>query len=121
MNIDELKPGRELDALIAEKVMGIKLEKSQIFDGPGYYCASTYIIIPTYSTDITFAWEVVEKMKKMLGCRFFIYDCHEDGTIEASFFASRVGGITEVPDGMLATAKSIPHAICLAALRAMDG
>ncbi|WP_028609218.1 BC1872 family protein [Paenibacillus harenae] len=44
-----MKPGRELDALVAERVMGIIL--------PNIHNANFY------STDIDAAWELVEKMR----------------------------------------------------------
>ena len=52
MNYDELKPGWELDAEVAEKVMGIDLTGARP-DLPirGIGCAP-------YSTDIAAAWEV---------------------------------------------------------------
>ena len=49
--IDEMPAGRELDALVAEKVMG--------WD----HYPSKHEIVPAYSTDIAAAWEVVEKMR----------------------------------------------------------
>lgn len=78
MNRDEIlamKPGRELDALVAEKVMGYA-----IGDGQGGWIVQKVIIhrpddgtaewlrngqqqLPHYSTDISAAWEVVDKLK----------------------------------------------------------
>ena len=80
MNIDEMEAGRELDALIAEKVMGLdwiynvewmhqqgryigkfRVEFYPVVVASGEY-AGTYL--ERYSTDITAAWQVVEKLEQ---------------------------------------------------------
>ena len=79
MNREEIlnmPAGRELDALVAEKVMGfIKLPfpglpkyQKPTKDGvvPLYY-------VPNFSTDISAAWEVVEKMCDGDKNKFMIY------------------------------------------------
>lgn len=83
-----LKPGRELDALVAEKVMGGELRP--------------------YSTDISAAWEVVEKYKwAEPELRYsdeqhcWVFSLHK-----ASGYPNECG-------------DTAPHAICLAALRAV--
>jgi len=56
-----MEPGRELDALVAEKVMDIPI----IWRGP--YVAGGPLGLGTphkYSTDMSAAWEVVEKFDK---------------------------------------------------------
>ena len=55
--MSKLEAGRELDARVAEKVMG---------QGSGYPLPNDFHYIaeiPYYSTDIAAAWEVVEKLK----------------------------------------------------------
>ena len=57
-----MKAGRELDALIAEKVMGWRLQAEP------YTCwnlpdGDQRIYTPNFSTDIAAAWRVVEKMR----------------------------------------------------------
>jgi len=115
MDMTDLPPGRELDALVAEKVMG--WTSQQFPDGampevkhwspPG----ETTRMVPLYSTDWRAAGEVLEKMDRPLLRQFM------DGTwycIHGSLVAlehalrksSRVG-------------KTGPHAICLAALAAV--
>lgn len=124
-----MKPGRELDVLIAEKVMGWKLycyEGDVYAHEPGQYgdaakndgwCwegdtypenRESHQFAP--STDIAAAWEVVEKLstngwavKMQIGfdsSRYY-WDC--EVFIEESHYGS---------------AKTAPHAICLAALKA---
>lgn len=60
-----LPPGRELDALVAQKVMGVQIEwvtaqgqKIPTIMGQPFY-------IKPYSTSIADAWLVVEKLKDM--------------------------------------------------------
>jgi len=93
-----MKPGRELDTLVAEKVMGLNHDK---LDGyPAYY-----------STDIAAAWEVVEKL---------IPDCFLtlqwiEGWEVSHFEPGPYGGHMHLAHG-----DSAPHAICLAALKALE-
>ncbi len=95
-----MKAGRELDALIAEKVFG-KICPGFEFDYVG----------PHYSTQIADAWLVVEKMWDLGGFRVAIIAV-DDGQYECDF------------DDMRATftlqADTAPLAICLAALKAAD-
>lgn len=99
MNIDELKPGRELDALVAEKVFGVDV-------GDIYYDSTmqeiTNFSIPHYSTDISAAWEVVEKFGR------FDLILNGSGAWCAEFYGSWDRSFGD----------SAPHAICLAALKA---
>lgn len=71
-----MKPGRELDALVAEKIFNKRVVREPVMmhdpnqEGAfkevlGFYEVanhSTTFNIPPYSTDIAAAWEVVEKM-----------------------------------------------------------
>jgi len=91
-----MKPGRELDALIAEKVMG-------------WSWGIIGDLIPAYSTDISAAWEVVEEMGDCLHLR----QHGEQGEWEAWFCG--------YPNSK-AHGETAPEAICKAALLAvMDG
>lgn len=72
MNIDQIPAGRELDVLVAERVMG-----KQVYRHAGSHEACFCQIegdddisichgpIPQYSTDISAAWEVVEVIHKL--------------------------------------------------------
>jgi hypothetical protein len=102
-----MTPGLELDALIAEKVMGLSVSKEIIRDGSG---ARYYPELLHYSTDIAAAWEVVEKMgtlprKDMQRGGFQVN--YDDHGWTASFWREYAFG------------ESAPHAICLAALKAL--
>ena len=99
-----MEAGRELDALIAEKVMddmlaGIRLDGSPMFDD-----------IPHYSTQIADAWLVVEK----LGKSFDVSRCRKFQEIEAWFWEA------SFHNGPDAQADTAPLAICLAALKAVE-
>lgn len=55
MNIDEMPAGREIDALIAEKLMRLQVRMNNngdLLDVNGYE-------FPSYSTDIAAAWKVL--------------------------------------------------------------
>jgi hypothetical protein len=58
---DTLKAGREMDALIAERVFGVTETRRAVrtMNGPARRVSYN---IPKYSTDIAAAWLVVEKM-----------------------------------------------------------
>ncbi|HAM42103.1 MAG TPA: hypothetical protein DCP69_12450 [Candidatus Omnitrophica bacterium] len=69
--IDALPAGRELDALVAEKVMGWTITawasgepwgNREIFEPSGRGPHRKAAHVPTYSTDIAAAWEVVKKL-----------------------------------------------------------
>lgn len=117
-----MKPGRELDALVAEKVMGLKINWDETTPCPlcgdvGRFCGARmwcshdgwyYSQYKDYSTDIAAAWEVVEKLRGD-GWIFNLSD-----SWAAQFHMP--GNILVV-----SSAKSAPHAICLAALKAVEG
>ena len=123
-----MNAGRELDALVAEKVMGWvwMKEVSTIFlfertllpplfeskvDHSGDDAFIIMPEIPDYSTDIAEAWEVVEKLKHLA---FNVHHRYNTGVWTAYF-----------TDGeeLFACAEDItgeaPLAICLAALKAV--
>jgi len=54
-------PGNELDALVAEKVMGYKITTGST--GEKYLDGFSISKIPSYSEKISAVWEVVEKFK----------------------------------------------------------
>lgn len=102
----EIKPGKELDALIAEKVMGWivphrdSLLDPDDLDGPHYQ-------LPNYSADIALAFKVLEKFESwsMKGNR------EDDQVVAAVQFEE---------NKFYAKAETAPHAICLAALKAIE-
>lgn len=108
-----MKPGRELDALVAEKVMNFALgmmseqdvEPSIIVD----QAVASFDVIPYYSTDISAAWEVVEKLAGRFVPSLTLGPTNE---WQAVFQES-----TDVI--YYEHSNSAPHAICLAALKAV--
>jgi len=127
-----VNPGRELDALVAEKIFGMTFD---VGNGP---CPMTQFVhyveqqfdvaktnsgvelhtlllkkekllmqIPHYSTDISAAWEVVEKTKLLENYAMGIFQ--GEWTIAEEFSC--------VVQGIIAQAATAPYAICLAALK----
>lgn len=118
-----MKPGRELDALIAEKVMGLaNIEQganafgkptvtSQLRDG---FVVGIKGAIPHYSTDIAAAWEVLENIIRKGPFREkFALEWMPHPNLEQSYWA-----VFSTINSCIATSKTAPHAICLAALKA---
>jgi hypothetical protein len=103
----QLPPGRELDALVAEKVLGWPAARdAKAIGEAGYWTAGDERFIhglPAFSTDIAAAWEVVEKL--IASDEWPEFSLEYEATLKWS-----------VGDCYGATA---PHAICLAALKAM--
>ncbi len=128
MGQDNMEPGRELDAEIAEKVMGWSYETFP--DGACPEVKHWYATspcpndardpsfrggIPLYSEDISDAWDVVEKLwDESLHVQFsLIHQITAGGWIAE--FPTRL-----VPHTNYVKAKgdTAPHSICLAALQA---
>lgn len=118
--MEELKPGRELDALIAEKVMGLEVlsNKDCYISGERKDMSGEITriasVIPGYSTEIKAAWEVVEKIGSNEQWQINIEYRQDEGYWV--FIKERIssGAGTFVADSITA-----PHAICLAALKAV--
>ncbi len=140
-----MQPGRELDALVAEKVMGcvVNRERSQPECGceevkgikwihrmypHGFdyshpdpyrtnYCCQDPCLL-AYSTDIAAAWEVVEKVWPRES-HFYVYKgMGSDNRWECNFM------VTQAPDKLgderrFSYGETAAHAICLAALKAV--
>jgi len=100
-----MKPGRELDALIAERVMG-----GRKIDDPGKPFGLGGA--PHYSTDIAAAWEVVERLCELWPETTISHD----KPINEWFVSSEpeIG-----PTTVGASGDTAPHAIALAALKAV--
>lgn len=100
-----MEAGRELDALIAEKVMGFPLE---IIRGAPYPECPRH-----YSTDIAAAWEVVEKDDG------WGHDWRVKRWVSSSKPYSCTAERTADGQNFYAEAETAPLAICLAALKAV--
>ena len=121
-----MEAGRELDALVAEKVMGWVLNRhefgSELPGGPlkslGIAPDGSHIMgLPHFSTNISAAWEVVQSMiERGYAFRIDSYWCRP---LEIRFWSPKKG-MHHKP--FMAEAENLyrlPHAICLAALKAM--
>lgn len=110
--------GRELDALVAEKVMGWthipvgshpNLRSEAWTNDNG---ASAVFTLPFYSQDIAAAWEVVEQLKT-LGWTCFLDN--DDGQHDCEF--ARMGD--QPFNAIQERGETAPLAICRAALNAV--
>jgi hypothetical protein len=130
-----MKPGPELDALVAEKVMELKEVKTAEeyaylqngggdFFGKLYFCSCslwnstfkthrpgrTIPVVKSYSTSIEAAWRVVEAMQQRgwhLALEVGLLGCG------ATFLQDELKAVSD------AMAPTTPEAICLAALRVL--
>lgn len=121
-----MKPGRELDALVAEKVMGWTWsldEKTGWWtltspEGRIGMCENKSVLIesglhfPDYSTHISAAWEVVEKIKDRSGLDLLFSPTRK--IWQATFTMEHPLRVEN-----LSQEQTAPHAICLAALKAV--
>lgn len=105
---------RELDALVAEKVMGLGSQWTvqQQPDGTFVPTGEVWYECPEFSTDIAAAWQVVEWMRKW----------HDRGLIFKVFpvgFQFDYSAVFQSRDNEQwdAQAETAPLAICLAALK----
>lgn len=107
------EPGRDLDALVAEKVMGwFKDRYSEYWFPPGTNITNGAVVdLPHYSTSIEAAWEVVEKLKE--GVLYFELVRTPDGWI-SQFYSEAKYDPAPIED-----APTAPHAIAVAALKAV--
>ena len=126
MNADEMPAGHEINALVAEGIMGWTQVRQA--DSTGDLCgipsrgAPPSYILPHYSTDIAVAFQVVDKL--LDGTRTFVLQCWslENDHWQATFKGKLSEGNEEVAQyGQLvyAYAETRPLAICRAALKVM--
>ena len=99
--------GREMDALIAENVFNVFVHR---LNGSAF-SVSMLNEIPHYSTDISAAWEVVEKLHKEND----IFDVWHEKDTGFDWWCEVVNN----GDGWNVNAKTAPLAICRAALLAV--
>jgi hypothetical protein len=94
-----MEAGRELDALVCEHVLDMEVSRNIHTNLP------TWSNMPNYSTDISAAWEVVEKM--------------DSKGFDVMILVR--GGKHRVEFGIIADVErnTTPHAICIAALLAV--
>ena len=126
-----MKPGLELDILVAEKVFGHKVvtkrwgkEKqyaSYSLGEPDYYddagASVLWNPVPDYSTDIKAAWEVVDKLTTdSWRVTTITSECGGSDCTVSCNPGVRGRYASDAMEGLITTA---PHAICLAAVKAL--
>src|SRR5690606_4737413 len=121
-----MEAGRDLDALVAEKVLGLRVyrDSGNVFLGSPDSHPDTWGL-PPYSTDIAAAWQVIEYFRQE-GKSWLIETHHTYGGTEneLGYFISNhdcefrpLNGWTWEDDFIETTAPALPLAICLAALK----
>ena len=127
MNIDEMPAGREMDALVAEKVMGwseIHHRNGRLFGMPpeatvirGDDVILHLLPILSYSTDIGAAWEIMIIIR-MTASLSLEHPLTAAGLWQAKF-ENRGEGTWHDEVTVCAMASTAPLAICRAALKFM--
>ena len=121
-----MKAGRELDALVAEKVMGWTWDGKTAWSPTGSRLwmvrKDPYWWLPYYSTDIAAAWEVVEKLVLLENCQLTRNTKGEWAGENGLYAVTRlchdpIGSIGELKRVSLGEGETMPHAIALAALK----
>lgn len=131
-----MAPGRELDALVAEKVMGWQWANEGVRGQYRLHPPDSTSPTGAYpvdvgpgeewspSTDIAAAWEVVEKLRAM-NSTLELYSpgalVNDEMGIHAVEWQATFKSWEEPwgPHGPSVEAQTAPHAICLAALKAV--
>lgn len=112
---EAMKAGRELDALVAEKVMGWTYRTFPDGACPlvkHWYCGEQYMLMKSFSTSITDAWQVVEKLNNLWQGHWSLVRVDGEWAIYENPY-----DIEGYPP--TAQAMTAPLAICLAALKAV--
>lgn len=129
--------GRELDALVADGVMGIVWDESRC-RMCGWLVAQTqeqgctkdlcaFVEPPAtradepahYSTDIAAAWKVVDRMRELgFGCKIDVEPKAHDMKPAVEFYDYSSDSMDDYKDGH-AWDEAVPCAICRAALQAL--
>lgn len=122
--ISKLEAGEQLDAMVAGCVMGWSPTAE---NGNGYWMIGNnelkHFNECRFSTDISAAWQVVEKMKS-LGYSFGTWDCTSLSSVPhpGAAFAMSVYAPTmqDARGGLISCGRTIPLCICRAALMAIE-
>ena len=121
-DIDTLQAGPELDALVAEKVMGWAFADGCWNEPSGPRRAhprSVYNHFPYYSTDIAAAWEVIEKLP---GPGIALFKTYNGGWQARTKVCNYPGSMHVIENDccIFSDAPTAPLAICRAALKAVQ-
>lgn len=131
MDVDSMEASRELDAMIAERVMGlVPCQAGAHKDGAMWPCYAQPDSpmeggeLPCYSTDIAAAWHVVEALGERYGCHVSVARRSDIFKAPSRYLCSIEGGRLAYNNPYLRLidiAPSVPLAICRAALKALEG
>lgn len=120
MNADEMEAGRELDALVAEKVMEWMWYDGRGTGGPSYWQDKdgeySWCAYWNPSTEIADAWEVVEALRDKGFIVNILIDSPENSTLVSCSLHKPDLYETMIVEQIAETA---PLAICRAALKAV--
>lgn len=126
--MNQPKPGRKLDALIAEKVFGAKIIRSAFHEGdpviscdfPERKMGEMFPHLPNFSTEIQDAWLVVEEMQSNKWVfRIESPYCNRIPSLWRAYFGWKC--VHDDDFDNYASESEIPaESICLAALAALD-
>ena len=120
MNINEMEAGRELDMLVAEKVMGYQCVCDDEPRDCPIHARDDYDTLLAYSTDIDNAWDVVTQMR----ASFFLERRLTRGMFWHAVFDDCGDGTWQDEVRVHAEGATAPLTICRAALKfieAMEG
>lgn len=116
--MEDLKPGRELDALIADRVMGFRESLLGARTQFEYETIRRKIgLCPEYSTDIAAAWAVVDRVWGVEWFRVEKTMSIKDEWVWGAGNIEAICGELLIEEDVIGV--SAPHAICLAALKAV--
>lgn len=106
-----------MDALVAEKVMGKDPKWLELALNAPEDCTPLWKIKP-YSTDIAAAWEVIERLRWLFPRQNISINIlsRDDTESRDSFIGIEMFGKMRIDE----QAQTLPHAICLAALKAVE-
>jgi Phage ABA sandwich domain len=114
-----MKIGRELDSIVSQEIFGAEYPFNDFFKDYVRLWVEDPIAFedcPHYSTDISEAWKVVEKLLIMLPNQ----DFHIEHWADENSAGWQVSSCFELGNWKKwVKAKTLPHAICLAALKAV--
>ena len=115
-----MKPGLEMDKLIHDKIMHPHLDPEQVDLNDATFqelldAMARLIYPPKYSTSISHAWEVVEKIINETGFEIVFWSFNNGNKYVFQFIEKE--GISNIIK-FTANGDNLHHAICLAALKA---
>jgi hypothetical protein len=106
-----MKPGKELDALVAEKILKLEVMMHTVNGPVAHGYRGGPILLPSFSTDLAEAFKIVELLSGGDGRETFTLT--HDANAEDEWTA-RFG------DEFQASGATAAHAITLAALKAVE-